>query len=85
MLKVMHKKKNTNAIKLMTIHSSKGLEFKHVFVISIEDNKFPHKRSVLIDEARLFYVAITRAKENLYLSQIGYDNQFIGEYNFQQF
>jgi len=73
-------KKDNNAIKLMTIHASKGLEFENVFLIGIEDGKFPHKKSSLVDEARLFYVGCTRAKDNLYLSQIGYDNQFINEY-----
>lgn len=74
------KKKDIDGVKLLTIHAAKGLEFKYVFVISIEDDKFPHKKSDLIDEARLFYVAITRPKENLYLSQIGDNNKFIKEY-----
>lgn len=73
-------KKHNDGIKLMTIHSSKGLEFKNVFIVSIEDTKFPHKKSPIIDEARLFYVGITRAKENLYLSQIGENNKFIEEF-----
>lgn len=77
---VKKKSTNNNVIKLMTIHASKGLEFKHVFLIGIEDGKFPHKKSNLVDEARLFYVGTTRAKENLYLSQIGENNQFISEY-----
>ena len=72
--------KNTNVIKLMTIHASKGLEFENVFLIGIEDGKFPHKKSSLFDEARLFYVGCTRAKDNLYLSQIGFNNQFVTEY-----
>lgn len=71
---------NDNCIKLMTIHASKGLEFKHVFIIGIEDGKFPHNKSELIDEARLFYVGITRPKESLYLSQIGTDNEFVNQY-----
>jgi len=74
------KSNSTNVIKLMTIHASKGLEFENVFLIGIEDGKFPHKKSSLVDEARLFYVGCTRAKNNLYLSQIGYDNQFANEY-----
>lgn len=74
------KKSNKSSVKLMSVHSSKGLEFKHVFLIGIEDGKFPHDRSPLLDEARLFYVGVTRAKENLWLSQINEDNQFIKEY-----
>jgi DNA helicase-2/ATP-dependent DNA helicase PcrA len=64
----------------MTIHGSKGLEFKHIFLIGVEDTKFPHAKSDISDEARLFYVGVTRAKENLYLSQIGEGNRFIREY-----
>ena len=74
------KKKKDGTIKLMSIHKSKGLEFKHVFVIGIEDGKFPHEKSDVLEEARLFYVAITRPKENLYLSQIGEGNRFVDEY-----
>lgn len=74
------KKKNKDCVKLMTIHASKGLEFKHVFLVGVEDGKFPHDRSELIDEVRLFYVGVTRPKDNLYISQIGEDNKFIKEY-----
>ena len=57
---------------LMTIHSVKGLEFKYVFVIGMEENIFPHVNSFeevggIEEERRLFYVAITRAKKKLYL------------------
>lgn len=73
--------KNTkDCVQLMSIHASKGLEFKNVFIIGIQDGKFPHLKSDLIDEARLFYVAVTRPKENLYLSQIYDDNLFVNQY-----
>jgi superfamily I DNA/RNA helicase len=65
---------------VVTPHASKGLEFNNVFLIGIEDGKFPHERSELIDEARLFYVGVTRPKENLNISQIGSDNKFVEEY-----
>lgn len=74
------KTKEKEGIRLMTVHASKGLEFKHVFLISVEDDKFPCYRSPIIEEANLFYVAVTRAKENLHISQIGEDNRFITEY-----
>ncbi|WP_405169319.1 ATP-dependent helicase [Paenibacillus sp. FSL H3-0286] len=79
------KRKNKgNCVKLMSIHASKGLEFDNVFIIGIEDKKFPHERSELIDEARLFYVGVTRARGNLILSQIvsegGEWNRFVKEY-----
>jgi DNA helicase-2/ATP-dependent DNA helicase PcrA len=67
------KKKEINAVKLMTVHASKGLEFKYVFVTGLEDGLFPHERQNedgvdREEERRLFYVALTRAKEKLFLS-----------------
>ena len=66
-------KKTDNAITLMTLHSAKGLEFKVVFIVGMEDGIFPHQNSFteqggLEEERRLCYVGITRAKEKLYLS-----------------
>ena len=62
-----------DAIQLMTVHSAKGLEFTAVFITGLEEGLFPHENSVneangLEEERRLMYVAITRAKERLYLS-----------------
>ena len=62
-----------NRISLMTIHSVKGLEFDYVFVVGLEEGIFPHMNSLmdnteLEEERRLCYVAITRAKEKLYIS-----------------
>jgi DNA helicase-2/ATP-dependent DNA helicase PcrA len=74
------KKAKKNSVKLMSVHASKGLEFKNVFLIGIEDCKFPHERADLLEEARLFYVAVTRAKESLVISEIGSGNQFVMEY-----
>lgn len=74
------KKNDKNKIQLMSIHKSKGLEFENVFVIGIEDGKFPNIKTNVIDEARLFYVAITRSKKDLYLSQIYDGNTFVDEY-----
>ncbi|HEV7424275.1 MAG TPA: 3'-5' exonuclease, partial [Candidatus Paceibacterota bacterium] len=67
-------KKEVHAVKLMTVHASKGLEFKYVFITGLEDGLFPHEKQneeVGFDreeERRLFYVAVTRAKEKLFLS-----------------
>lgn len=63
----------TEKINLMTVHSVKGLEFKCVFVTGLEENMFPHKRSIeesdeIEEERRLYYVAVTRAKEKLFLT-----------------
>ena len=59
-------------VKLMTIHSAKGLEFGAVFLIGVEDGIFPSYKSIsapkdLEEERRLMYVAITRAKKNLFI------------------
>jgi len=61
-----------NRISLMTVHSVKGLEFSNVFVIGLEEGIFPHMNSLMEssdveEERRLMYVAITRAKDRLYL------------------
>lgn len=66
-------KGNDDVVKLMTIHAAKGLEFPAVFVGGLEENLFPNAMSIntreeLEEERRLFYVAITRAKEKLYLT-----------------
>lgn len=62
-----------DAIQLMTVHSAKGLEFDSVFITGVEDGLFPHENSLLEaagveEERRLMYVAITRARERLYLT-----------------
>lgn len=67
-------KKDSNTVKLMTIHASKGLEFKHVFVVGLEQGLFPSERDDSKnkhedeEERRLCYVAFTRAKEILHVS-----------------
>lgn len=65
-------KDDPNRISLMTVHSVKGLEFDHVFVIGMEEGLFPHMNSLmengaLEEERRLCYVAITRARDDLHL------------------
>lgn len=72
---VASKKRNPDAdtVRMMTVHASKGLEFEIVFVTGMEETLFPHANSIgepsaVEEERRLMYVAITRAKEMLYLS-----------------
>ena len=65
-------KNNDNVVTLLTVHSAKGLEFDNVFIIGLEEGIFPHKNcyesnSELEEERRLCYVAVTRAKKNLWL------------------
>jgi DNA helicase-2/ATP-dependent DNA helicase PcrA len=61
-------------VKLMTVHASKGLEFNTVFVTGLEHGLFPHERGERLtgadaeEERRLMYVAVTRAREKLYLT-----------------
>lgn len=90
-------KDDPNRISLMTVHSVKGLEFNHVFVVGMEEGIFPHMNSLmetseLEEERRLCYVAITRAKDDLHLinarrrtlfgkEQINPVSRFIGEIN----
>lgn len=64
---------NDNAVTLMTIHLAKGLEFNNVFIVGLEESLFPHFNSLtdseqLEEERRLCYVAMTRAKERLWLT-----------------
>lgn len=67
------KDEDDDKVSLMTIHSAKGLEFPNVFVVGMEENLFPSALSIssrpeLEEERRLFYVAVTRAEKQLFLS-----------------
>jgi len=67
-----------DGVNLLSVHSSKGLEFKEVYVIDLMDGRFPNRKLMskggsLEEERRLFYVAVTRAKDLLYLSYAKYD------------
>ena len=70
------KSKSDNAVKLMTVHASKGLEFNTVFGVGINSKSFPHEMSFNYEEERrLLYVLITRAKDNLYLSGYAFEKK----------
>lgn len=68
------KDEDHNRVTLMTVHSSKGLEFKNVFIVGVEDKLFPSSFSGMLspenleEERRLFYVAITRAMKSVWIS-----------------
>lgn len=67
------KDEDKDKVTLMTIHSAKGLEFKHVFVVGMEENLFPSQMAnnslaAIEEERRLFYVAVTRAEQKLTLT-----------------
>jgi DNA helicase II / ATP-dependent DNA helicase PcrA len=71
----------SDTVKVMTVHAAKGLEFPVVFVVAVEEAIFPAARSLenpqqLEEERRLFYVAVTRAKERLYLSSALYRKRY---------
>jgi len=73
-----------NAVKLMTIHMAKGLEFNNVFIAGASEGVLPHERSIadndeLEEERRLMYVAMTRAKQNLFISFYDLPSRFLGE------
>ncbi len=92
---------SNNAVTLMTVHAAKGLEFPVVFMIGMEETIFPHSRALydqaeMEEERRLCYVAMTRAREELYMSyatsrmlyggvQHNPPSRFLGEFdaNFQ--
>jgi DNA helicase-2/ATP-dependent DNA helicase PcrA len=89
------KDENANRVTMMTIHAAKGLEFKNVFVVGLEENLFPSERckynpKEIEEERRLFYVALTRAEENAVLTyaknrfrngqmQIGSPSRFLND------
>lgn len=74
------KKLDKNSIILSTFHGSKGLEYDNVFLIGLNE-KYPNmnKCDDILEEVNTFYVATTRAKKNMWISEIGY-NQFVDEY-----
>ncbi len=74
-------KDEANAVRLMTVHASKGLEFPYVFITGLEEGLFPYEReggseTDKEEERRLMYVALTRAKEKVYLSYAAYRTVF---------
>ncbi len=69
-----------NRVRLMTLHGAKGLEFRHVFIVGLEDGLLPHDAAIdagsLEEERRLFYVGLTRARETLTLSHARFRSRF---------
>ncbi len=74
-------------VNLLTVHASKGLEFPEVYIVDLVDGRFPNRKmmSSIEEERRLFYVAVTRAKDRLYLSLARYDRVKKIDYKASQF
>ncbi|MDP3353724.1 MAG: 3'-5' exonuclease, partial [Flavobacteriaceae bacterium] len=74
-----------NTVSLMTVHAAKGLEFKIVYIVGVEENLFPsamsiNSRSEIEEERRLFYVALTRAENQAYITYSLYRSRW-GQFN----
>ncbi len=74
-------KETSDAVRLMTVHAAKGLEFAHVFIVGLEDGLFPYEReggteADKEEERRLMYVALTRAQKKIFLSYASYRTIF---------
>ncbi len=76
-----------DVVLLMTIHTAKGLEFNTVFLAGVEEGLFPSERSFtdreIEEERRIFYVAVTRAKHNLYISHV-HERMIFGQTKYQR-
>jgi len=79
-IKLKESKGKKDAVQLMTIHSAKGMEFDIVFLVGMEEDILPHKKSVetgnVAEERRLCYVALTRARKYLHISRVLFRNRF---------
>ena len=79
------RRKDRDGVTVATMHKAKGLEWKAVFIIDADENVTPYKRSLksqaeIEEERRLFYVAMTRAKDLLFVMHTGYPSRFIREF-----
>ncbi|KGD64896.1 ATP-dependent DNA helicase Rep [Alcanivorax nanhaiticus] len=73
MLEQQEEEDDSDRVQLMTLHASKGLEFPHVYMMGVEEELLPHRSSIeednIVEERRLMYVGITRARETLAMTQ----------------
>jgi len=74
----MRKKKDDPILTLATVHQAKGREWKHVFVVGAEQGTMPHREGELLEEHRIFFVACSRAADELQISYTNNRTQFLG-------
>lgn len=72
-----HGRKNAKGLTLSTVHQAKGMEWPNVFIVGAEQGRMPHKDGELKEEARIFYVAATRAASFLHISYSGHHSMFL--------
>ena len=72
-----HGRKSAKGLTLSTVHQSKGREWRNVFIVGAEQGRMPHKDGEIKEEARIFYVAATRAADFLHISYSGHHSMFL--------
>jgi DNA helicase-2/ATP-dependent DNA helicase PcrA len=76
----MRKKKGEPILTLSTVHQAKGREWKHVFVVGCNQGQMPHKDGELLEEHRIFFVACSRAADELQISFTQNRSQFLNQF-----
>ena len=76
---MMHRRNDPKGVSLATIHASKGSEYKNVFIIGAKQGCIPHKNGDILEEERIFFVAISRAIDRLRISWAGTPSQFLDQ------
>jgi superfamily I DNA/RNA helicase len=78
--KMMHRRNDPKGVSISTVHQAKGLEFKNVFLIGINAKQFPHPKGDPREERRIYFVAISRAIDNLRISFAGTPSPYLRRY-----
>jgi superfamily I DNA/RNA helicase len=78
--KMVHRRNDARGVTLSTVHQAKGLEFSRVFIVGANADGFPHKKGEPLEEARIWYVAISRAANTLRISFSGTPSPYLRKY-----
>jgi len=78
--KMVHRRNDARGVTLSTVHQAKGLEFNRVFIVGANADGFPHKKGEPLEEARIWYVAISRAADTLRISFSGTPSPYLRKY-----